>query len=78
MPSPTAGAAVHYTPPIPLAPMNWIGGQPLPGVITTVHSDQLVAIDVTDLDDVVHQVAGANFLQAGDTPPAAGNYCVLV
>lgn len=76
MPTPTVGDAVHYTPAIPVAPMNWVGGQPLPAVITVVHNDQLVAIKVTDIDDQEHQVPGVNYLQAGDTTPAAGNYCV--
>jgi len=74
---PSVGAGVHYTPTIPLSNMNWIGGQPLPGVITNVHNSQLVSVDITDLDGTVHSVAGANLLQPGDTPPAAGNYCVL-
>lgn len=70
--------AVKFTPTMPLAPMNWVGGHPIDGAITAVHNPEgtLVSLNVIDLDGRTFQVIGANYLQPGDPVPAAGNYCV--
>lgn len=74
----TVDLPVKYTPTMPLAPMNWVGGHPIDGTLTAVHNDEgtLVSLNVIDLDGRTFQVIGANYLQPGDPTPAAGNYCV--
>lgn len=74
------GAAVNYTPSIPIAPMNWAPPAPLPAVVVQLVNPEgtVVSLDVTDLDGTLIRVPGANMLQPGDAPPAAGNYCLAV
>lgn len=86
---PNPGDSIKYTPHMPLANVNWVNGQPLPGVILGIQEGasgpegSAVTIGTTlwlrvlDRDGVVHEFQDVPLQTADAAIPATGHVAVL-